>query len=36
LVHGDDDAVEWFSDTLSMDLPNAEIVAAAPGEQTSF
>ncbi len=36
LVHGDDNAVEWFSDTLSRDLPNTEIVVAAPGEQTAL
>lgn len=36
LVHGDDDAYNWFSETLAIDLPNAEVCAVEPGEKISL
>lgn len=33
LVHGDPDALDWFKDTLSEDLPDTEIVIPVPGTQ---
>ncbi len=36
LVHGDDDAVTWFKETLTEDLPETEVVAATPGMKISL
>lgn len=33
LVHGDAEASGWFRDTLSADLPDAEVLIPAPGER---
>lgn len=33
LVHGDEDALEWFQTTLSGDLPGTEVVSPGPGER---
>lgn len=32
LVHGDDEAMQWFRESLSADMPGCEIVIPAPGQ----
>ena len=36
LVHGDEEAVEWFRSTLSADLPGSEILTPTPGVPLSL
>jgi len=33
LVHGDDDAVEWFRDELQQRLPDSQVIVPIPGEE---
>lgn len=33
LVHGDDDAVEWFREELQQRLPDSQIIVPIPGEE---
>jgi predicted metal-dependent RNase len=36
LVHGDDNAFEWFQQKLAEDMPDTEIVIAEPAEKISL
>ncbi|MDB6170705.1 MAG: Ribonuclease [Chthoniobacteraceae bacterium] len=36
LVHGDVDAMNWFREVLSTDLPGTEIITPTPGEPIEF
>jgi Cft2 family RNA processing exonuclease len=33
LVHGDDDAVQWFKQEISQRLPDSEVIVPIPGEE---
>ncbi len=33
LVHGDQDALDWFKEKLSADLPDSEVIIPEPGEK---